>query len=114
MESQFWVTVGDVEVGLLALGGMAFLIIYTLLAKWWKTREGKFIFVASLWLTVLFAYIYASRVGWLIPLEDGGARVWLRLIIFTPFAIGLIWISALLLLAQWEQWKAKERVRMEK
>lgn len=109
MESQFWVAVGDIEVGLLALGGIGFLLAYTLLAKWWRTREGKFIFTASLWLTVLFSYIYASRVGWLAPLDDGGARVWLRLAIFTPFAVGLIWISVLLLMAQREQWKRKEK-----
>ena len=109
MESSFWVAVGDLEVGLLALGGAAFLTVYTLLARWWKVREGLFIFTASLWLTVPFAYIYAGRIGWLAPLDDGGARVWLRLVIFTPFAIGLIWISVLLLMAQWGQWKAKHR-----
>lgn len=109
MESGFWVTVGDIEVGLLAVGGVTFLVAYTLLAKWWQSREGWFIFTASLWLTVLFAYIYASRVGWLAPLDDGGARVWLRLAIFTPFGVGLVWVSALLLLAQREKWKAKEK-----
>ena len=108
MESNFWVTVGDIEVGLLALSGLVFLTTYTLLARWWKTREGKFIFTASLWLTVLFSYIYAARVGWLSSLEDGGARVWLRLAIFTPFAVGLIWISVLLLLAQREQWHRRK------
>lgn len=110
MGSGFWVTAGDIEVGLLALGGILFLTVYTLLAKWWRYREGRFIFTASLWLTVLFAYLFAGRIGWLAPLEDGGARVWLRLAIFTPFAIGLVWISVLLLMAQWEKHKKNEEV----
>lgn len=114
MTDEFWIKVGDIELAALAVGGVLFLVLYTLLAKWWRWREGWFIFVAGTGLTSLMAYIYAGRVGWLPPLDDGGARVWLRLLIFTGFGVALVWIGALLLMAQYEQWKTKQHNRSEK
>ncbi len=107
----FWVTVGDVELGLLALGGVLFLLLYTVTATWWRIREGWFIFLCSVGLTALFAYIFAGRVGWLAPLDDGGVRVVLRVVIFTGFGIALMWIGTLLLLAQREQRRHTRRAR---
>ena len=103
MGDSVLITIGDIELAALTLGGVLFLVAYSVLAQWWRTREGRFIFTAGLWLTVLFAYLYAARVGWLPPLDDSSARAFLRLIVLTPFAVGLVWISTLLLMAQIEQ-----------
>lgn len=114
MDDSFWIRVGDAELAALTIGGALFLILYTLLARWWRWREGWFIFVAGTGLTALFAYIYAIRAGWLPPLVDGGPSVWIRLLIFTGFGVALVWIGVLLLMAQYEQWKAKHRNRSER
>ena len=101
--------IGDIELILLTLGGTAFLTAYSLLAKWWRWREGRFVFAAGLWLTVLFAYIWGARAGWL-GLGDELARAIVRMIIFTGFGVALVWICALLIMAQLE----KNRVEAEK
>lgn len=105
MKAETWILIGDLEAVALALGGVIFLITYTFLARWWEVREGWFISLASLWLTVLFGYIAASRFNLLPPLDDSATRIWLRLIIFTGFGVVLVWVSILLLLAQYEQRK---------
>lgn len=105
MADSVWISLGDFELAALTIGGCLFLVAYTALAKWWRNREGRFIFTAGLWLTVLFAYLLAARSGWLPPLDDSDARAFLRLAVLTPFAVGLIWVSTLLLMAQIEQRK---------
>lgn len=107
MTSETLVLLGDIEAAALTIGGILFLIMYSVLAKWWKFREGWFISLASLWLTVLFGYIAASRFNLLPPLDDSATRIWLRLIIFTGFGVALVWVSVLLLLAQYEQRKRR-------
>lgn len=102
MNDDLVLLIGDVALTFLTLGGVGFLIAYSLLAKWWQVREGWWIASTAVALTVLFAYLGAGRVGWLPPLDDGGYRAWVRLAIFLLFAVGLAWVSVLLLLAQVE------------
>lgn len=102
MTAETWILIGDLEAAALAIGGVIFLITYTFLARWWEVREGWFISLASMWMTAIFGYIAASRFEWLPPLDDSSTRVWLRLVIFTGFAVALIWVSGLLILAQIE------------
>ncbi len=108
MDASTLVLWGDIAAFGLAIGGVLFLLAYSLVAKWWRWREGWFIALSSLGLSSLFWYIAAARFGWLPPLDDSSTRAWLRLTIFGAFGVALLWVSVLLLLAQIEQ-RRKEK-----
>lgn len=90
---------GNIALLLAVVLGVLFLVLYSILARWWETREGWYLWVSSLILAMILGYNYAAIVGWF-DLRDPAVRDWTRLAIYGGALVIMTWRSILLLLAQ--------------
>lgn len=81
--------------------GVMFLAAYTLLARWWESREGWYLWVSSLILALILGYNYAAVMGWF-DLRDPAVRDWTRLTIYAGALVIMTWRAILLLMAQFQ------------
>lgn len=90
---------GNVALLLAVVQGAVFLVVYSVLARWWETREGWYLWFSSLILATILAYNYAAIVGWF-DLRDPAVRDWTRLGIYAGALVIMTWRAVLLLMAQ--------------
>lgn len=90
---------GTVALMLAVIQGVLFLVAYSVLARWWESREGWYLWVSSAILAAILAYNYAAIAGWF-DLRDPAVRDWTRLAIYGGALVIMTWRAVLLLMAQ--------------
>lgn len=103
---------GTMVLGAAAIAGLFFLVVYSLLARWWESREGWYLFVSSAILAEILSYNYAAIKGWFL-LTDPLVREWVRLLIYTQVLLVMAWRGLLVIQAQAESWRIRKAQQMD-
>ncbi len=90
--------VGDACLVLAVVAAVGFLTVYTVLARWWETREGWYLWVSSLVFAGLLTYNLGVIMGW--AWADPWVRAWTRAAMYAACLVVMCWRGVLLILAQ--------------
>jgi hypothetical protein len=83
-----------------AFSGVAFVVMYHLTARWWKSEEGWHLMTFTAFVAAVFIFVLAAKNSVLPPL----AVAWTRVVIYGGMCALLVWRVRLVA-------KAQERVR---
>lgn len=93
-------TVGTWALAAAVILGIVFLLVYSLLAKWWEKPTGRYLWYSSLAFTVILAFNFVSVMKWISGTENTAARPWIRLAVYGSVLGVMLWRGILLLRAQ--------------
>lgn len=92
---------GTFTLAVAAIFGVGFLVAYSVLARWWESATGWYLWVSSAILTIILGYNYAALQGWLSVTQ----REWTRFLIYFGALVIMVWRGALLLAAQYQVYR---------
>ncbi len=107
MNSDWMQAAGTFALGLSAVLGLVFLVVYSVLAPWWRSQAGRYLWFSSAIFTVLLGYNWLALMGFL----QTDNRPAIRFIIYSLILLVMVWRGGLLLLAQYEVYK-RDKARL--